>query len=192
MRRRPNALVLLLLLLLGLYWGYEHHQTKQYLTTLRPIYHATDTLQQNLESIYDLGEGDEQLIPGQITECERMQNTLCELKAQLSETIPPTSGAAKAKETLSFALSELHEYSAAHAQYLKACLGASQKLKALASLGKQLDSSHASYSSLAEYTAALKQAKAITSQLEEKKETVSLIRTTFLKKTKKELDALWP
>ena len=69
-------------------------------------------------------------------------------------------------------------------------MAASQKLKALASLGKQLDSSPASYSSLAEYTAALKQAKVITSQLEEKKEAVSLIRTAFLSKTKKDLDAL--
>ena len=192
MRRRPNAFILLLLLLLGLYWGYQHYQTKQYSAAILPTYQTMNALQENLEAIYDLGDSDEQLLPGQIAECERIQNTLSELEAQLSETIPPTSGAAKIKETLTIALSELHAYSAAQAQYLNACMAASQKLKALASLGKQLDSSHASYSSLAEYTAAFKQAKAITSQLEEKKEAVSLIRTAFLSKTKKELDALWP
>lgn len=192
MRRRPNALLLLLLFLFGLYWGYLHYQTKQYTAAISPIYKAMDALHEKSEAIYELGDNDEQLLPGQIAECERIQNTLNELDAQLSETIPPTSGAAKIKETLTIALSELHAYSAAQAQYLNACMAASQKLKALASLGKQLDSSHASYSSLAEYTAAFKQAKAITSQLEEKKEAVSLIRTAFLSKTKKELDALWP
>ena len=191
MRRRPNAFILLLLLLLGLYWGYQHYQTKQYSAAILPAYQTLNALQENLEAIYDLGDSDEQLLPGQIAECERIQNTLSELKTQLSETSPPTSGAAKTKETLTIALSELQEYSAAHAQYLKACIAASQKLKTLAALGKQLDSSHASYSSLAEYTAAFQQSKAITSQLEEKKEADSLIRTTFVSKTKKDLDALW-
>ena len=190
MRRRPNAFILLLLLLLGLYWGYQHYQTKQYSAAILPAYQTLNALQENLEAIYDLGDSDEQLLPGQIAECERIQNTLSELEAQLSETIPPTSGAAKTKETLTIALSELQEYSAAHAQYLKACIAASQKLKTLAALGKQLDSSPASYSSLAEYTETFKQAKALTSQLKEKKEAVSLIRTAFLSKTKKDLDAL--
>ena len=190
MRRRPNAFILLLLLLLGLYWGYQHYQTKQYSAAILPAYQTMNALQENLEAIYDLGDNDEQLLPGQIAECERIQNTLSELEAQLSETIPPTSGAAKTKETLTIALSELQEYSAAHAQYLKACIAASQKLKTLAALGKQLDSSPASYSSLAEYTETFKQAKALTSQLKEKKEAVSLIRTAFLSKTKKDLDAL--
>ena len=190
MRRRPNAFILLLLLLLGLYWGYQHYQTKQYSAAILPAYQTLNALQENLEAIYDLGDSDEQLLPGQIAECERIQNTLSELEAQLSETIPPTSGAAKTKETLTIALSELQEYSAAHAQYLKACIAASQKLKTLAALGKQLDSSPASYSSLAEYTETFKQAKALTSQLKEKKEAISLIRTAFLSKTKKDLDAL--
>lgn len=191
MRRKPNAFVLLLLLLLSLYWGYQHYQTKQYTAAILPTYQAMGALHESLEAIYELGDNDEQLLPGQIAECGRIQNTLLELEAQLSETTPPTSSAAKIKQTLTIALGELQQYSTAHAQYLKACIAASQKLKELASLGKKLDSSPASYSSLAEYTAALKQAKVITSQLEEKKEADSLIRTTYVSKTKKDLDALW-
>ena len=94
MRRKPNAFILLLLLLLGLYLGYGQYQTKQYSATLLPTYQAMSALQDNLEAIYDLGDSDEQLLPGQIAECERIQNTLSELKTQLSETSPPTSGAA--------------------------------------------------------------------------------------------------
>ena len=83
MRRRPNAFILLLLLLLGLYWGYQHYQTKQYSAAILPAYQTLNALQENLEAIYDLGDSDEQLLPGQIAECERIQNTLIQQSDQL-------------------------------------------------------------------------------------------------------------
>ncbi|WP_027937850.1 hypothetical protein [Anaeroarcus burkinensis] len=190
MRRKTNAFVLLLFLLLSLYWGYQHYQTKQYTAAILPTYQAMGALHESLEAIYELGDNDEQLLPGQIAECGRIQNTLLELEAQLSETNPPTSGAAKIKQTLTIALGELQQYSAAHAQYLKDCLTSSQKSHSLTSLGKQVNSANATYASLAEYTAAFQQAKLRQVQLEEKKEAVTLARTSFLTKAKKDIDTL--
>ena len=190
MRRKPNAFILLLLLLLGLYWGYSQYQTKQYTNAILPTYRAMDALQQKLEAIYDLGDGDEQLLPGQIAECERIQSTISELEAQLSDTPPPTSDSAKIKNSLANALRSLREYNTAHAQYLTDCLMTVQQVHSLAVLGKQLNSSAANYASLAEYTAAFQKAKVRHMQLEEEREAVALARTSFLSKAKKEADAL--
>ena len=190
MRSKPNAFILLLLLLLGLYWGYQHYQTKQYSAAILPTYQTMNALQENLEAIYDLGDNDEQLLPGQIAECERIQNTLRELETQLSETIPPTSGAAKIKKALVDALNGLHEYSAAQALYLKDCLTSSQTTHSLGNLGKQFNSTTATYESLANYAAAFQQAKLRQIQLEEEKEAVTLAKASFLTKAKKDIDAL--
>lgn len=190
MRRRPNVLILLLLLLFGLYWGYLQYQTKQYTHAILPIYQAIDALQENLEAIHNLGDDDEQLLLGQIAECERIQNTLNELESQLSEVHPPTSSSTKIKKALANALSSLREYSTAQAQYLQDCLTSSQKVHSLATLGKQVNSPNATYASLAAYTAAFQQATLRQIQLEEEKETVTRARTSFLTKAKKEADAL--
>ena len=59
MRRKPNAFILLLLLLLGLYLGYGQYQTKQYSATLLPTYQAMSALQDNLEPGFPVTHNDD-------------------------------------------------------------------------------------------------------------------------------------
>lgn len=97
LKRRVSALMLLIAIATGGYFGWQWKQTKDYFAQATPLYRNCESIEQDLNKVFDKGGRYIDLMD----ESKRISTATKELKARFSEFAPPTDASRETKVAFS-------------------------------------------------------------------------------------------
>jgi|GEM_PF-6885389 len=125
----------IILLIIGSYFAYQNHLTRQYVEKVMPLHRTLTSLSQDQEKVFS--ESDGKLYKDLIGESDRIKKATQDLKLRFIEIDPPTDKAKEINKAFIESIDKLISWSEASGNYLQNDLSLAQAQKMLSYLYDQ-------------------------------------------------------